>query len=72
MKNILEHGWIERLDRRIAMDKGLKELFELLHEEAEKKYPKHQRRINLLKMKKKTKMKPIILPFYIESEKIWK
>ena len=52
MRNILVHGWIERLDRRKAMDKGLKELCELLHEEAEKKYPKHQRRINLLKMKK--------------------
>ena len=34
------------------MEKGLKELCDLLHEEAEKKYPKHQRRINLLKMKK--------------------
>ena len=52
MRNILEHGWIERLDRRKAMEKGLKELCDLLHEEAEKKYPKHQRRINLLKMKK--------------------
>ena len=40
MRNILEHGWIERLDRRKAMDKGLKEPCELLHEEAEKKYPK--------------------------------
>ena len=52
MRNVLEHGWIERLDRRKAMEKGLKELCDLLHEEAEKKYPKHQRRINLLKMKK--------------------
>ena len=34
------------------MAKGLKELCELLQEEAEKKYPKHQRRKNLLKMKK--------------------
>ena len=48
----IEHGWIERLDRRKVMEKGLKELGDLLHEEAEKKYPKHQRRINMLKMKK--------------------
>ena len=34
------------------MKKDLKELCDLLHEEAEKKYPEHQRRINLLKMKK--------------------
>ena len=52
MRNVLEHSWIERLDRRDAMKKDLKELCDLLHEEAEKKYPKHQRRINLLKMKK--------------------
>ena len=52
MLNVLEHSWIERLDRRDAMKKDLKDLCELLHEEAEKKYPKHQRRINLLKMKK--------------------
>ena len=51
MRNVLEHSWIERLDRREAMKKDLKDLCELLHEEAEKKYPKHQRRINLLKMK---------------------
>ena len=48
----MRNGWIERLDRRKAMEKELKELCDLLHEEAEKKYPKHQRRINLLKMKK--------------------
>ena len=52
MRNVLEHSWIERLDRRDAMKKDLKELCDLLHEEAEKKYPKHQRRINLLKMRK--------------------
>ena len=34
------------------MKKGLIDLCNLLHEEAKKKYPKHQRRINLLKMKK--------------------
>ena len=52
MRNVLEHSWIERLDRRDAMKKDLKELCDLLHEEAEKKYPKHQRWINLLKMRK--------------------
>ena len=52
MRNVLEHSWIERLDRRDAIKKDLKELCDLLHEEAEKKYPKHQRRINLLKMRK--------------------
>ena len=52
MRNILEHSWIERLDRRKVMDKGLEDLCKALHEEAEKKYPKLQRRINLLKMKK--------------------
>ena len=52
MRNVLEHGWIERMDRRKAMEKGLKDLCNLLHEEAEKKYPKDQRRKNLLKMKK--------------------
>ena len=52
MRNILEHGWIERLDRRKVIDKGLEDLCQVLHEEAEKKYPKHKRRINLLKMKK--------------------
>ena len=52
MRNVLEHSWIERLDRRDAMKKDLIELCDLLHEEAEKKYPKHQRRINLLKMRK--------------------
>ena len=34
------------------MEKGLKDLCNLLHEEAEKKYPKDQRRKDLLKMKK--------------------
>ena len=52
MRNILEHSWIERLDRRKVMDKGLEDLCKILHVEAEKKYPKHQRRIHLLKMKK--------------------
>ena len=52
MRNVLEHSWIERLDRKDAIKKDLKELCDLLHEEAERKYPKHQRRINLLKMKK--------------------
>ena len=52
MRNILEHSWIERMDRQKAMEKGLKELCNTLHEEAEKKYPKHQRKIHLLKMKK--------------------
>ena len=52
MRNILEQSWIERLDRKDAIKKDLKELCDLLHEESEKKYPKHQRRINLLKMKK--------------------
>ena len=52
MRNVLKHGWIERMDRRKAMEKGLKDLCNLLQEEAEKKYPKHQRRKNLLKMKK--------------------
>ena len=37
MRNILEHGWIERLDRRKVMDKGLEDLCQVLHEEAEKK-----------------------------------
>ena len=52
MRNILEHSWIERLDRRKVMDKGLEDLCKALHKEAEKKCPKHQRRINLLKIKK--------------------
>ena len=52
MSNILQHSWTERLDRRKVMDKGLEDLCKILHEEAEKKYPKHQRRIHLLKMKK--------------------
>ena len=52
MRNVLEHSWTERLDRRKVMDKGLEDLCKILHEEAEKKYPKHQRRIHLLKMKK--------------------
>ena len=52
MRNILEHSWIERMDRHDAMKKDLKELCDILHEEAKKKYPKHQRRIHLLKMKK--------------------
>ena len=52
MRNILEQSWIERLDRKDAIKKYLKELCQLLHEEAERKYPKHQRRINLMKMKK--------------------
>ena len=39
MRNILEHGWIEKLDRRKVMDKGLENLCQVLHEEAEKKYP---------------------------------
>ena len=55
-------------ETRQVMDKGLKELCQVLHEEAEKKYPKHQRRINLLKMKN-TRMESI-LPFCVESEKI--
>ena len=34
------------------MKQNLNGLCNLLHEEAERKYPKHQRRINLMKMKK--------------------
>ena len=34
MRNILEHSWIERMDRHDAMKKGLKELCDILHEEA--------------------------------------
>ena len=34
------------------MEKDLSELCVILHEEAEKKYPKHQRRIQLFKMRK--------------------
>ena len=52
MRNVFEHSWIERLDRNDAIKNDLKDLCNLLHEEAERKYPKHQRRINLLKMKK--------------------
>ena len=52
MRNILEQSWIERLDRKDAVKKDLNGLCNLLHEEAERKYPKHQRRINLMKMKK--------------------
>ena len=52
MRNILEHSWTERLDRREVMDKGLEDLCKILHEEAEKKYPKHQRRVQMFKMKK--------------------
>ena len=37
MRNILEHSWIERLDRRKVMDKGLEDLCKVLHEEGEKK-----------------------------------
>ena len=52
MRNILEQSWIERLDRKDAMKQNLNGLCNLLHEEAERKYPKQQRRINLMKMKK--------------------
>ena len=37
MRNILEQSWIERLDRKYAIKKDLKELCNLLHEEAERK-----------------------------------
>ena len=40
------------MERQKVMDKGLEDLCKTLHEEAERKYPKHQRRIHLLKMKK--------------------
>ena len=43
MRNVLEHSWIERLDRRKVIENNLKELCDLLHEEAEKKCPKHQK-----------------------------
>ena len=43
MRNILEHSWIERMDRHDAMKKDLKELCDTLHEEAKKKYPKHSK-----------------------------
>ena len=52
MRNIMEHSWTNRLDRRSAMDKGLDELCAILQEEAEKKYPKHQRRMHFFSMKK--------------------
>ena len=52
MRNIFEQSWIERLDRKDAIKKDLNGFCNLLHEEAERKYPKHQRRINLMKMKK--------------------
>ena len=52
MRNILEQSWIERLDRKDAAKENLNGLCNLLHEEAERKYPKHQRRINMMKMKK--------------------
>ena len=45
MRNILEHSWIERLDRRKVMDKGLEDLCQVLHEEADEKYPKHKRTV---------------------------
>ena len=52
MRNILEQSWIDRLDRKNAERHNLESLCKLLHEEAERKYPKHQRRINMMKMKK--------------------
>ena len=52
MRNILEQSWIDRLDRKDATKQNLNGLCKLLHEEAERKYPKHQRRINMMKMKK--------------------
>merc|ERR1711873_165967 len=52
MRNILEQSWIDRLDRKEADKQDLNGLCKLLHEEAERKYPKHQRRINMMKMKK--------------------
>ena len=64
MINILEHSWTDRLDRQSAMDKALDELCAILHEEAEKKYPKHQRRKHLFKMKN-SKMKQMP-PSYVD------
>ena len=52
MRNILEQSWVDRLDRKNAERHNLESLCKLLHEEAERKYPKHQRRINMMKMKK--------------------
>ena len=49
MRNIMEHSWTDRLDRRNSMEKDLDELCVILHEEAEKKCRKHQRRISCLK-----------------------
>ena len=48
----MEHSWTDRLDRRNAMEKDQDELCVILHEESEKKYPKHQRRIQLFKMRR--------------------
>ena len=48
----MEHSWTDRLDRQNAMEKDLDELCVILHEGAEKKYPKHQRRIQLFKMRR--------------------
>ena len=38
MRNIKDNSWTDRLYRRSAIDKGLDELFAILHEESEKKY----------------------------------
>ena len=48
----MEHSWTVRLDGRNAMEKDLDELCVILHEEAEKKYPKHQRKIQQFKMRR--------------------
>ena len=52
MRNIMDKSWLDRLDRKDAEKLNLDNLCKILHEEAERKYPKHQRRINMLKMKK--------------------
>ena len=67
---LLHQIWNSALDSKNPEDKSLEELTELVKDEAKLRMPKHQRRMNLIKMKRGSERQSDYLEKYDGSQAI--